>query len=229
MDEQLYDIYGRPVMARTQRLPTPTYQPNSLEARFEKLETNFARLEALLNGTAPVRNSNQPFVPNGPQPIGTPAQNNDVRRSTQASPFIEVKSQDEAWQYEVEHYRLMGMGEKFYFHNKVANEFYCKWFDAENAEMMKEVYRKVPKAVSEKQVEKVLDNTVIDTVLFKVNSIEEQLSQILMLASMFKPEMEYLPAKEKPSKRNGKGQFQNKEECEPVYEPRIIKESDEEC
>jgi len=55
--------------------------------------------------------------------------------------FIPVSTEQQAWDYQIDQWRLMA-GDKFYFFNEKDCEIYCRWYDAEKPEMMREIYRK---------------------------------------------------------------------------------------
>jgi len=179
--------YYPPSIVPQQIAQIPQNIPQNLEARLREME---ARLNGIPNNSGYSTQPNNAYMQQAP-----PAPPQGGNGNQTPSPFISVKSEEEAWRYEVEQWRLMGTKEKFYFYNENTEEIYCKWWDSERPGIVREIYKKSPQLQVEKQVEGVANVPDVSAILDKINSIEEKIDGFAEL--FFKG----------GSKRNPKGQF----------------------
>jgi len=73
------------------------------------------------------------------RPTYTPQQQPETVQPTYATPFIEVRAEDEARKHKLDG-EYINSGRKQYFYNIVTDEYYVKWFDANEAETFFHTY-----------------------------------------------------------------------------------------
>ena len=174
--------YPAPGFAPQQQPPPTPMQPQQnpqipqLEQRLKDMELRWANMYS--------------------QPYAQPQQASPQQQQpSQAQTFVQVKSEEEAWNSPND-WQIMA-GERRYFINEAAGEFYVKYFDANNAEMVRDVYRKIKRdAPTATESAEKPDPMIswMDGVSSKLEAVEAQIER---LSELMKPgRIVKAPAKE---------------------------------
>jgi len=163
----------------------------------QRMDVRQQELEERLNAIQPPNSAR----PNYPGAVS--AQSNSTPVSPQTPIFIPVKSAEEAWNYKVPHWQLVGEGKKFIFYDMDSMEIHLLWYNAKVPEMVqatasfaKQPMPVVPPVVPEPEPQaSAFDFNATLDVVGKVNHIENQLSQIMEMLTPKQP----VPQPEQPT------------------------------
>jgi len=166
-----------------------------LQQQMQQQQEMYAQLEARLRNmsTPPIPQPVQPMMQPAPPP--PPPAMPEQTPNDAASPFIEVKSRDEARNYKIEQWRLTSMGETFLFYNADAGEFYYKWHNFDTAKTMFETFKKVPDGDIEVNNRPIIPPEIMGYVAGMAEKIEHMEGQINRLVEL---------AEKRPRGSNGK-------------------------
>ena len=173
-----YDQFGRPVYQQPPIMPQPGAYPSPMpNSQLDGLNNRLKELETKIYAPGQI-NPVQANPNNGPgQPVPVHSQT-----TPQAVSFQPVAGEEEAWAFKIDQWRLMA-GERFYFINEKDNEFYIRWWDANNAENVRKVYREIDKPAAERDERQVEDPVIayMRDMTDKLARLETQVGQMVSL------------------------------------------------